>query len=355
MGKEEEHPLNDGGGEWEFPADKALGPLLRARREEMGLTYAEISEKIKVRPGHLEALENEDWERLPAPAFVKGFIRSYAKLLGLSEEGLEDLYQEISRPGGIPVLKTLQALPEKKRGYLYIILVLAVLAGGLALYFWIERPALRSPTPKEVAPQEDFTLSSEEQTDVAAPGPDAASTTAEADQRESNREPSSAQTEEKPFRENSVQRENGGALDAVEPPAEPLPQVPERTPSPVDEGPSEEKISAPDETAVSGDPADPGTVAPASVPESPSLVLKATVTERTWMRVIIDDGKPKEYIFSPESTPEWRAQKGFELLIGNAGGVNLEFNGRKMDNLGKQGQVIRLKLPSNTERIISSE
>ena len=68
------------------------------------------------------------------------------------------------------------------------------------------------------------------------------------------------------------------------------------------------------------------------------------------MRIRIDGDKPKEYILAPESQPQWRAEKVFELLIGNAGGIDLEFNGKKMEDLGKQGQVIRLRLPIEDER-----
>jgi len=84
-----------------------------------------------------------------------------------------------------------------------------------------------------------------------------------------------------------------------------------------------------------------------------TLVLKAIVKERTWIRVRIDNEKPKEYILGPESQPQWRAAKVFELLIGNAGGIDLEFNGKKMEDLGKQGQVIRLRLPMEYERSIA--
>jgi len=84
--------------------------------------------------------------------------------------------------------------------------------------------------------------------------------------------------------------------------------------------------------------------------ETFKLLLKGHVTERTWVRISIDGLKPKEFTFSPSDKPEWKAKKGFELLIGNAGGIVLEFNGKKMDNLGKQGQVIRIKLPEDEER-----
>jgi hypothetical protein len=84
--------------------------------------------------------------------------------------------------------------------------------------------------------------------------------------------------------------------------------------------------------------------------ETFEMLLKGYVTERTWLRISIDGLEPKEYTFGPADKPEWKAERDFELLIGNAGGIILEFNGKKMDNLGKQGQVVRIKLPKDEER-----
>ena len=53
----------------------------------------------------------------------------------------------------------------------------------------------------------------------------------------------------------------------------------------------------------------------------------------------MDQQDPKEYMFRPGSSPEWKAKEGFELLIGNACGIGFEFNGRKIDNLGERGQL----------------
>jgi hypothetical protein len=75
------------------------------------------------------------------------------------------------------------------------------------------------------------------------------------------------------------------------------------------------------------------------------LTLMANIRERTWIKIYVDDGDPKEYIFKPGSRHEWKARKGFDLTIGNAGGIDLEFNGEKIENLGAPGQVVRLVFP----------
>ena len=89
---------------------------------------------------------------------------------------------------------------------------------------------------------------------------------------------------------------------------------------------------------------------PSSVPAEKGLVLKANVKERTWIRVYVDNMEPKDYVFQPGSKPEWKAEKGFELLIGNAGGVEIGLEGAAMKTPGKKGQVIRLSIPEGYER-----
>jgi hypothetical protein len=84
--------------------------------------------------------------------------------------------------------------------------------------------------------------------------------------------------------------------------------------------------------------------------EIPGLILRADVREKTWIKIFVDDQAPKEYIFSPGANPEWKAKEGLELLIGNAGGIILEFNGEQMKNLGNSGQVVRLSLPEGYRR-----
>jgi cytoskeleton protein RodZ len=74
-------------------------------------------------------------------------------------------------------------------------------------------------------------------------------------------------------------------------------------------------------------------------------VLKAVVVERTWIRISIDDGEPREYLFNPGDRLQWKAKEGFSLIVGNAGGIELELNGQGLGKLGNLAQVIRLKLP----------
>jgi cytoskeletal protein RodZ len=100
----------------------------------------------------------------------------------------------------------------------------------------------------------------------------------------------------------------------------------------------------------SEEPSEPQTVTPEMDNQiiAPEIhTLQCSVKARTWMRVKIDDKEPREFIFEPGARLKWEAKEGFDIVIGNAGGVELIFNGREVGTLGKIGQVVRLRLPEN--------
>lgn len=75
------------------------------------------------------------------------------------------------------------------------------------------------------------------------------------------------------------------------------------------------------------------------------LILKITAIEETWMKIIIDDRKPNEYYLKPGDQVELEATLGYNLFIGNAGGIRLLLNSESIDVQGKSGQVVNLKIP----------
>lgn len=69
-------------------ASASLGRRLREARESLGLSVAEVADQTKFAVRQIEALEADDFEHLPEMTFVRGFVRSYAKLLHLDAEAL---------------------------------------------------------------------------------------------------------------------------------------------------------------------------------------------------------------------------------------------------------------------------
>lgn len=57
--------------------------LLSNERVKRGLSLQEVADRLKLSRKQLEAIENDEYDKLPGPAFARGFVRNYAKLLGL--------------------------------------------------------------------------------------------------------------------------------------------------------------------------------------------------------------------------------------------------------------------------------
>src|SRR5947199_8221705 len=69
-----------------------IGNSLREARLRQGLDFGEVELGTKIRAKYIRALEEEDFELLPAGTYIKGFLRSYADFLGLDGELYVDEY-----------------------------------------------------------------------------------------------------------------------------------------------------------------------------------------------------------------------------------------------------------------------
>jgi cytoskeleton protein RodZ len=80
-------------------------------------------------------------------------------------------------------------------------------------------------------------------------------------------------------------------------------------------------------------------------PAAEKLVLKITVLEDTWLKVIIDEKDSTEYTLTSGDKLELEALSGYNLLIGNSGGVNFTLNDKPVPFSGKSGEVVTINLP----------
>src|SRR5947199_8918027 len=60
-----------------------IGQTLRESRMRARIDISELEAETKIRAKYLRALENEEWDLLPGPTYVKSFLREYADALGL--------------------------------------------------------------------------------------------------------------------------------------------------------------------------------------------------------------------------------------------------------------------------------
>jgi len=78
-----------------------LGAKLRQAREERGISLSEVAEQTRISPLYLESIENDDYRNLPGGIFTKGFIKTFAKYVGVSEqEAMTDYAGIVSAASG---------------------------------------------------------------------------------------------------------------------------------------------------------------------------------------------------------------------------------------------------------------
>jgi cytoskeleton protein RodZ len=116
-----------------------IGTTLREARMRARIDISEIEAETKIRAKYLRALENEEWDLLPGPTYVKSFLRTYADALGLDGKLLIEEYklrherlsdvelQPIAPPGQRERRRRPRAAIS--RGWLVGLVVLALLAG----------------------------------------------------------------------------------------------------------------------------------------------------------------------------------------------------------------------------------
>ena len=119
-----------------------IGASLRDARRRLGLEVKEVEEQTKIRARYIRALENEEWDTLPGPAYIRGFLRTYGAMLGLDGEMLADEYRrrhegapQPGSPAAEPLLseRRRQGVRPPSRGPLIAIVLLAIFLVLLAL------------------------------------------------------------------------------------------------------------------------------------------------------------------------------------------------------------------------------
>jgi cytoskeleton protein RodZ len=262
--------------------ERAPGAALSAARTAQNLSLIDVARQLKLSVNQVAALEAGEFERLPGPVFVRGFVRNYARLLKLDPERILDLIvPDASGPETRSVLpasrdSTFHTARARRGPALALLLVLALAA--LAAYeFYLGESA-----PVVTAMK---------------PGTPSAS--------------SSAPTAE--------------TARAIVPAATPDPQAPAAT---------ESETPAP--TAQPAQGADEATAtAPQPVPVGPPAdagELRFSFGQQSWVQIRERDGKAIFTRLNPAGSEQRVTGKPpFTLVIGNAHEVRLTYNERPVD------------------------
>jgi len=84
-----------------------IGQQLTAAREARGMTADDVAKRLRIRAMFVNALEREDWPAVGEPVYARGFLKNYAKLVGLDAEAvaaaLDSAYLELAARPDVPL------------------------------------------------------------------------------------------------------------------------------------------------------------------------------------------------------------------------------------------------------------
>jgi cytoskeletal protein RodZ len=281
----------------------AFGENLRREREMRGVSLEEISFATKISLRFLDAIEREDFSKLPGGIFSRSFIRSYARYLGLDEERAVAEFQLAAQPQADFDLHRMAAgksgtgRQATRRTLIRTLVALGLLTGGYVLFRYSSRtseaPAPRPPSPV-VAPQ------------PVAPSAAAAPATSSDSQVSPGVNPAAGGVTPGAA-PSATPNPQGAPAAGVNPPAQPSPQM---------GNPAETKPAADND-----------------------LTLQVAATERAWVAVDADGKTVLQRVLNPNEVETLKARKSFDVTTGNAQSVILTLNGETLKPLGRRGEV----------------
>lgn len=268
-----------------------VGLLLKSRRQELGLSLAEIAARTNIRRAYLEALEADLFEALPGEAYQSGFLRNYAADLGLEPGSVlrqwrgQPAQRDVGKRGELcvaqPVLNdTASPGHPRRRALLFLLSLLLVAAVSLYLSVTSRRGAeAQLPSPPPPAPSR--------QTDLTVPAPSVAETL--------------------PLPASAVEVSTGVA----------------------------EKPGAPEAPALSALPA---------IPVAGS-VIRLEAMGPLAVEVAVDSRPLQRYVLSASSALQWNVDRSARLAVDNPAAVKVWLGGEPLDLAGRSEIVLQAAIP----------
>ena len=266
------------------------GEYLKREREMRGVALKDIANATKIRAGLLSALEKNDFNAMPAAPFVKGFIQAYSKYLGIDVQDALLRYESYMRSlaeGEVTAPQETAAKPAFISHFpssitaIVIAVTLMLIASGI--YIIVSK--------KETAEPVNSTLLS-----------------------------------------GQVENKDEAKGEPPSPPAD-----------------SGNKKGLRSDTAASLPPKDINktreTASDSREAGKAPFTLIIEATKPTWVKAEVDGQNPFEVSLREGEKVKWNAKEKFSILIGNAGGANVVFNGKPLGSLGGEGKVAKLILP----------
>lgn len=116
-----------------------VGKFLCSVREEHNLSIEAIAEKTNIKPGYLIAIEVGDRSELPAEVYIRGFLRSYARALGLTPDEIMAMYDRQSQANALESQPKLSRLEQRRaarrKQRIWFGVILGIVLAGLVIYY----------------------------------------------------------------------------------------------------------------------------------------------------------------------------------------------------------------------------
>ncbi len=154
------------------------GELLRQARADLRLSLEDVAQRLRLAPRQITAIENDDFAHLPGPTYVRGYLRSYAQLLGLAPEPVLERYNRLPVAAKPVDLARHTPTPQMSSDHHVIKITTLVVAGlvlGLAALWWQGRDdsPIRLRKPPAVVVPDTAPLAMPEPPTEVAPAPEA--------------------------------------------------------------------------------------------------------------------------------------------------------------------------------------
>lgn len=297
------------------------GALLKSAREQAKLSEEDVARELRMTVTKVRALEADEYEKLHSDTFIRGYLRTYAKLLNLDPNTILDAYRQTRREAGLgdePEESPLQInvpAPARSMGK-FIVWIVLLLVGIWALSVWFlgNRQETVEPAPvmdpvSDAAPQalaDDDALA---QTEAPRETP-----TGEGSPRNESPESVPVGSSAEGLTAALAQPEPSGGES-------PSPQTPQTQASVA----AEESEASVSEAASLNEP-EAGT-------ENDNLdQMRLSFTEECWVEVTDSRGDVLETdLMQPGQALDLRGEAPFTVKLGNAAGANIQLNGEPFE------------------------
>jgi cytoskeletal protein RodZ len=314
-----------------------LGKTLVAMRVKKGLSVEEVSAVTRINARFVRLIEDDQYDQLPGEVFIKGLLRSYAGVVGLSGDEVVARYNALGvhiKDRSPELLVCVPLRPESRLLPKILFSILAVLAAAGVIYYYagplepyMEKPFTSTMNVKKPIKKQANDISPNEvsKTD-AAPAP-------------------------KPVQ---------GPRQGPEPKKEPKPELKGKAAQPQQPSPvaTAQSLSAPVALTTKPESKPAQTRRSEEKPvnnqaqpaDNAKHKLTVTASDVSWISVIIDGGAARQIFLNAGETASWMGEKGFRISIGNAIATKVYLDGAEIKIKNAMQNVIKeMNIPVNKD------